>query len=275
MTINLQMLQQLEQNIRETAHTQLLPRFRHIEHHFKSDGSIVTEADHAMQYALTEALKQNWPEIPLLGEEMSHAEQQTLLEQNQDCLWILDPLDGTSNFAAGIPCFAVSLALLINGSVKLGLIYDPLRQECFSAIENQGTWLNGTPLQSKNNQLPLSKCIAQIDFKRLSNGLAETLARHPPYSSQRSFGSGALDWCWLAAGRVHLYLHGAQKLWDYSAGQLILRESGGQCCTLDNEVVFRCKLESRSVIAALEPQHFIAWQDYIFKNSTHSGSRVL
>ncbi len=275
MRINQQMLQHLEQIIRETAHTELLPRFRQIEHQFKSDGSIVTEADLAMQYALTKALKQNWPEIPLLGEEMSHAEQQTLLEQNQDGLWILDPLDGTSNFAAGIPCFAVSLALLINNSIKLGLIYDPLRQECFSAIAQQGAWLNKQPLHRKNTQLPLSQCIAQIDFKRLSGKLAETIARHPPYSSQRSFGSGVLDWCWLATGRVHLYLHGAQKLWDYSAGQLILRESGGQCCTLDNEVVFRGKLESRSVIAALEPQHFTAWQDYIFKNSTHSGSKVL
>jgi len=263
MNSNQQMLPQLEQIIRQAANEALLPRFEHIERHFKADGSVVTEADYAMQQRVTTELQQRWPAIPLLGEEMSEAAQQALISDNQRGLWILDPLDGTSNFAAGIPCFSVSLALLIEGEITLGLVYDPLREECFSAISGDGAWLNGEPLQAGSSELPLSKCIAQIDFKRLPAEMAARIASKPLYGSQRSFGSGTLDWCWLAVGRVQLYLHGKQKLWDYSAGQLILREAGGHSCTFEGEPVFRGKLESRSVIAASQATYFEAWREYV------------
>lgn len=263
MNNNQQMLQQLEQIIRQAANEELLPRFEHIERNFKADGSVVTEADYAMQQRVTTELQQRWPAIPLLGEEMSEAAQQALISDNQQGLWILDPLDGTSNFAAGIPCFSVSLALLVEGEITLGLVYDPLREECFSAISGDGAWLNGEPLEAGNSELPLSKCIAQVDFKRLPAEMAARIASKPLYGSQRSFGSGTLDWCWLAVGRVQLYLHGKQKLWDYSAGQLILREAGGHSCTFEGEPVFQGKLASRSVIAASQASYFEAWRDYV------------
>ncbi len=258
-----QMLDSLQKIIREAAQQELLPRFRQITRQFKADGSIVTEADLAMQQRVMDELKAHWPEIALLGEEMSTAEQQHQLDNSPSGLWILDPLDGTSNFAAGIPCFSVSLALFINGKVELGLIYDPLLDECFIAIDGKGTYLNGERLQPSKKPLPLEKCIAQVDFKRLPNALAAQLATQPPYSSQRSFGSGTLDWCWLAAGRVHLYVHGQQKLWDYSAGQLILREAGGHSCTFDGDAVFQGKLQARSVVAALDAEHFVQWKKII------------
>ncbi|MCF6219272.1 MAG: inositol monophosphatase [Gammaproteobacteria bacterium] len=259
------MLNTLQMLIQQAASDELLPRFQQIERCFKADGSIVTEADIAMQQRLTTTLQQHWPAIALLGEEMSEAAQQAQMASSQQGLWVLDPLDGTSNFAAGIPCFSVSLALLVEGEVVLGIIYDPLRKECFSAIAGKGAWLNGERLGAGEESLPLSKCIALLDFKRLSRKMATKIVSQPPYSSQRSFGSGALDWCWLAAGRVHLYLHGQQKLWDYSAGQLILQEAGGQSCTLGGEVVFNGRLEARSVVAALQPPHFEAWRRYLFE----------
>lgn len=258
-----QMLPQLQQIIREAAKAELLPRFRCMERQFKADGSIVTEADHAMQAAVQAELQQHWPDIALLGEEMTEAEQSALMESSHSGLWVLDPLDGTSNFAAGIPCFSVSLALLKDGEVKLGIIYDPLLDESYSAIAGMGAWLNDTPLSADDSELPLSKCIAQVDFKRLTGEMAARIASNPPYGSQRSFGSGALDWCWVAVGRVQLYLHGKQKLWDYSAGQLILREAGGHCCTLNEEEVFQGKLEPRSVIAATHGNHFKDWKNCV------------
>ena len=257
------MIAPLQSLIQQAASDELLPRFRQIERHFKADGSIVTEADIAMQQRLTAELQQRWPTIALLGEEMSEAQQQAQMTNSHRGLWVLDPLDGTSNFAAGIPCFSVSLALLVGGEVVLGIIYDPIREEHFSAIVGEGAWLNGVRLVAGEEALSLSKCIAQVDFKRLPAEMAARIASQPPYSSQRSFGSGALDWCWLAAGRVQLYLHGQQKLWDYSAGQLILREAGGKSCTLDGEAVFSGRLEARSVVAALQPLHFEAWRDYL------------
>ncbi len=269
MKIDQSMLQQLEILLREAATSELMPRFRHMERHFKRDGSIVTEADHACQDKITHALQQQWPEIALLGEEMSESQQNALIQQSQTALWVLDPLDGTSNFASGIACFSISLALLVNGEVQLGLIYDPTREECFSALAGEGAWLNGERLQASNKAtMPLSNCIAQIDFKRLPKPLAAQIASNPPYSSQRSFGSGALDWCWLAAGRVQLYLHGQQKLWDYSAGQLILSEAGGQSCTLEGEVVFQNSLTPRSVIAASQREYFELWREAVFLSET-------
>ena len=86
--------------------------------------------------------------------------------------------------------------------------------------------------------------------QRLDAALARRLAASPPYSSQRSFGSGALDWCMVATGLCHLYLHGGQKLWDYAAGQLILSEAGGFATTLEGERVLQLALVPRSVVAA-------------------------
>ena len=94
----------------------------------------------------------------------------------------------------------------------------------FCRSQGQGAWLNGEPL-AQRPPVPLAEGVALIDLKRLPRGLASRLASDPPYQSQRSFGAVALDWCWLAAGRCQVYLHGQQKLWDYAAGCLILRGS--------------------------------------------------
>jgi myo-inositol-1(or 4)-monophosphatase len=89
--------------------------------------------------------------------------------------------------------------------------------------------------------------------------LAQRIARQPPYASQRSFGSVALDWAWLAAGRGQVYLHGKQKLWDYAAGWLILSEAGGVSSTLDGQRGFRASLTPRSALAASSPALFDDW----------------
>ncbi len=256
-------LKQLKAMVVTAAEQYLLPYFGQTTRHYKGDGSIVTQADHAIQDALVKALSEQWPEIPVLGEEMTPKQQQRLLDKSRDGLWIMDPLDGTSNFAAGIPCFSVSIALLYEGEIQLGLIYDPLRKECFSAIRGKGAYLNGEPLQPGNTELPLKKCMAQIDFKRLPTQLAVRLVSDMPYSSQRSFGSSVLDWCWLAMGRVQIYLHGQQKLWDVAAGQLILAEAGGHALTLEGERVFQTTLETRSVIAAAGNRQFEAWRSIV------------
>ena len=112
-------LEQLKAIVVPAAEQHLLPYFGQTTRHFKGDGSIVTQADHAIQDALMKTLNEQWPEIPVLGEEMTPKQQQTLLDESRHGLWIMDPLDGTSNFAAGIPCFAVSIALLYEGKIQL------------------------------------------------------------------------------------------------------------------------------------------------------------
>jgi myo-inositol-1(or 4)-monophosphatase len=259
MTTRIERLQEL---VRTAAQEELLPRFTHVGHDYKADGSLITEADLAIQKRLAMQLAESWPEIGFLGEEMSEAEQTALLESGQP-LWCLDPLDGTRNFAGGIPYFSVSLALLEEGGVSLGIVYDPIRDECFAAENGKGATLNGKPLSVPESGVSLEQCTSLIDLKRLPKPLAARLATEAPYASQRSFGSVALDWCWLACGRCQIYLHGKQNVWDYAAGNLIFLEAGGFSSTLEGESVFVNALIPRTALGAGEAQMFRDWTEWL------------
>lgn len=265
--MNLPDLKLLRQLMRTCAQEELLPRFADVGRQIKRDGSIVTEADHAMQDRVQKELASHWPEYDFLGEEMPGRKHAALTTGGRQGLWVLDPLDGTSNFAAGVSFFSVSLALLIDGRPELGLVYDPIRDECFVAQRGRGSWLNGLSMGTQVPvHLPLARTIAVVDFKRLDPALAAKLGAEPPYGSQRNFGSSALDWCWLADGRFHVYLHGGQKLWDYAAGILILTEAGGHAVTIGGEAVFTSGLTPRSVVAARDPELFQTWKAWVVAN---------
>jgi myo-inositol-1(or 4)-monophosphatase len=212
--------------LRRAAQAEIVPRFRKVDPRRKADGSLVTAADLGAQGAVVAALEAHFPGIPVLGEEMGAQEQRRLLDEAVKGVWCLDPLDGTTNYASGFPYFAVSLALLRDGAVVLGATYDPVRDECFSAERGAGAWLDGGPLRLEEDRARLDQCLAMVDLKRLSKQDLIRLGGDAPYRSQRNLGSVALDWCWLAAGRGQLYLHGGQKLWDHAAGRLIAEEAG-------------------------------------------------
>lgn len=254
--------QQLQFIVRDVARATLLPLFNNVNREYKKDGSIITLADKAMQQALTERLAQICPGVSLLGEEMTVAQQQALLDSGQP-LWCLDPVDGTSNFAAGLPFFSVSLALIESGEVKAGVVLDPIRDESFSAVRGEGAWLNDQPLLAEETGLPLKRSIAFVDFKRLPRALSSRLVTDRPYGSQRNLGSIALELCWLAAGRGHIYLHGSQHIWDYAAADLILAEAGGFAATLQGDQPFIHSLQPRSTYAAIDHKLFQQWQAYL------------
>lgn len=254
--------QTLLSGIRSLAQQEILQRFRQVSFEEKLDGSLLTEADTQMQKHTMAFLQQQWPEFAFLGEEASHDEQVRALESTQGC-WILDPVDGTSNFASGIPFYSVSLALAIEGQIVAGLVYDPDRDEMFAARLGMGAELNGERLVAETAKTQLKQTSGIIDFKRLTPQMAMHIIENNPYSSQRSFGSVALDWCWIAAGRGHIYLHGAQNLWDYAAGYLILDEAGGQSCTLKGEEVMVAEVVKRSAVCATTPNLFKQWIDFL------------
>ena len=256
-------LNTLETLIRDVAARELMPRFQRVGHDVKADGSLLTEADLAVDQAIHAALAERWPEIGFLSEEMEREQQEALLAQGDRPLWILDPVDGTSNFVAGIPYFAVSLALIEKGQPVIGVTYDPVRDECFSAEKGKGCFLNGTPLTTRSPGIELKHAVALVDFKRLKTTLRARLTESSPFGSQRNFGSCALEWCWMAAGRGHVYLHGGMKLWDFAAGSLILAEAGGHACTLDGESVFVPRMVARSVIAAPSEDLFKPWVQWL------------
>ncbi|MHB8551405.1 MAG: inositol monophosphatase family protein [Acidiferrobacterales bacterium] len=257
----------LRRLVREIARSELIPRFAGVRGQTKSDGSAVTEADLAMQDRLREALARHWPDIGFFSEEMTGEEHERLIAGQKGALWCLDPLDGTTNYVCGLPFFAVSLALLVENMPHIAVVYDPMRDECFSAMRGAGAWLNERTIIRTRPSLPtaMGGCIAVVDFKRLDGKLGARLASSPPFRSQRNFGSSALEWCWLAHGRFHLYLHGGQKLWDYAAGSLVLAEAGGRSLTLDGEPVFAMDSSARSVVAAQDASLFETWSKWLAK----------
>ncbi len=256
-------IEKLKSLVKIAAQEILLKDFGHSEFEYKDDGSVVTPADFAMQDRLEKELKQHWPSYNILGEEMSEDEQLAVIATG-DGYWCIDPLDGTSNYAAGLPFFAVSIALIIKKRQQLGLIYDPVRDEMFTAIKGQGAFLNGRPLDPSQMKFTENKpIVAEIDLKRLPEKLVVKLVTERIFASQRNIGSSAIDWCWMAAGRFDIYLHGGQKLWDYAAGSLIFSEAGGRSVSLDDEAVFRGQLEVRSVLACYDDKLFNYWYEWI------------
>lgn len=254
--------QQLQSIVREVAQNTLLPLYNNVQREYKKDGSIITRADKAVQLALTERLAGICPGVLLLGEEMSAEQQQALLDSGKP-IWCLDPVDGTSNFATGLPFFSISLALIESGEVKAGIVLDPVRDELFAAVRGQGAWLNDIPLQAEETGLQLKRSIAFVDFKRLPKALSSRIVGDKPYGSQRNLGSIALELCWLAAGRGHIYLHGSQHIWDYAAADLILAEAGGYAATLQGDAPFSHSLQPRSTYAAIDQQLFEQWRQYL------------
>lgn len=251
------------QSIIETAAQEsLISIYQQSTASYKSDGSIVTDADIAMQDILAGKLSSAYPQVKMLSEEIDPQSQQSAMSSGQD-YWCIDPLDGTTNYHASLPIFSVSLALISEGEVVLGIVYDPLRGEFFSAIREQGIWLNNIKMRPPQQPESLSQSVAFIDFKRLQDPLRQALVCRPVYKSQRNIGSCALEWAWLAAGRVQLIIHGSEKLWDYAAGCLLLAEAGGVSETHGGEQVFVESLETRSVIAASNPSLFRLWSDWL------------
>lgn len=219
-------LQALIKIIQQAGKEIVLPGYQaSIQTSQKPDGSVVTEIDLACQQFIEKKLVELDASIAFLGEEMSEFEQLQCLKDSNGRYWCLDPLDGTSNFISNFPCFAISLALIESGVPQLACIYDPVRQETFSAARNAGAFLNDQPIQCASAGR-LEDAVGYIDFKRLQRDTAISMACDRMYRSQRNIGSCALEWAWLAAGRGQFIIHGREKLWDYAAGCLLAEEAG-------------------------------------------------
>lgn len=257
-------LNQLAELLRAVAREEIMPRWRRAVATSKTDGSLVTETDLAVQQRIVAALAEVSPDIPVLGEEMEVDAQKALLAPNdgQSAFWCLDPLDGTSNYACGFPAFAISLALVRGGQAELGLILDPVHDECFMATRGEGAWRDGEPLRPFAPGNELTDCLAVVDMKRLPPRRIAPLFATGSFRSQRNLGAVALEWCWLAAGRFQLYLHGGQRLWDHAAGRLIATEAGAASilCTPDgSQPADALDLEPRVAVAAANPELLRRW----------------
>lgn len=191
--------------------------------------NIVTVADTESQRAVCGVIAAAFPDHAIFGEEGTSG------DASAGHAWYVDPLDGTTNYAHGLPFFCVSVALRSHGSTVAGAVFDPLRDELFSAARSEGAFVNGTPLRaSAVARLDQSLVVAQAQTVddgeiRAYAALVDRLMRVA--GGVRSLGSPALTLCAIAAGRLEAYCEYAMDAWDILAGQLILREAGGRLTT--------------------------------------------
>jgi myo-inositol-1(or 4)-monophosphatase len=256
--------QQIATLLRQIGRDILLPGFGVSTITRKTDGSLITPADVAAQQEIMNYLQYATPDVSVLGEEMFASDQQVILTSHHE-YWILDALDGTSNYSAGTPYFSISLARVSGGKMVYGWVYDPVRDELFFAKHGGGAWLNDQSLRVTSNARAMTDSIAIVDLKRLPSPLAYEIATNPPFQSQRNFGSVALDWCWLGVGRGQLYLHGKQNLWDYAAGELVFSEAGGYSNRNPDNIP---SLTPRSAIGATTSKLFKDWNQWINNYTT-------
>jgi myo-inositol-1(or 4)-monophosphatase len=191
--------------------------------------NLVTVADQQSQAAVTGEILAAFPDHVIIGEEG------TAGDSRSEHRWYVDPLDGTTNYAHGLPFFCVSVALRSAGATVAGVVYDPLHDELYSAARGRGAVRNGTPLRaSPVARLERSLVVAQaqsVDAGQIRAYAALVERLMHVAGGVRSLGSPALTLCAIAAGRLEAYCEYAMDAWDIAAGQLILEEAGGRLST--------------------------------------------
>lgn len=186
---------------------------------------IKLQLDKIAEDMIVKSLLKAYPQDAILAEEG------TCAKSKADAMWIIDPIDGTVNFFYGIPIFCVSIALQYRGERILACVYDPMQDECYTAIRGQGARMNACLLQaSRRNRM--ADCVAFVGHGRHDASYNFGLRRFAHISSQvrkmRILGSAALSLCYIAAARLDIYIENQIYLWDYAAASLILEEAGAR-----------------------------------------------
>lgn len=190
----------------------------------KGRGNITTAADLASERAIQEILAAEYPDHTVLSEETAAT------TRSDDWMWVVDPLDGTRNYASGIPLFCVNIALCHGGETRLALTYDPVRGEEFRAQAGEGAFANGIRMrasQAKSVQASVLAVDLGYDDQRAAHLLSLVREIWPRVQSVRIIGSAALALAYAAAGRFDLMVHHMLFPWDVAAGILLVREAGG------------------------------------------------
>jgi myo-inositol-1(or 4)-monophosphatase len=210
----------------------LLRRYAHQRHdvrHKSTDIDLVTEADVASERLIVAAIRERFPGHTILAEE-GEGDTQKLIA-GAETLWLVDPLDGTVNYAHGFPMWAVSLALAQRGQVVLAVTYSSLHDEMFWAERGQGAWLNGARVRTSSaGRLRDALLATGFAYRRATlkdNNLAEFNAMMPRVQGLRRAGAAVLDMALLACGRLDAYWEMHLQPWDWAAGWLLVQEAGG------------------------------------------------
>jgi myo-inositol-1(or 4)-monophosphatase len=197
----------------------------------KGEIDLVTEADLASEKLIIERIKSHYPRHAILAEESGATDGIELTPGKSEWKWIIDPLDGTTNYAHGYPCFCVSIALERNGAIEVGVIYDPTRDEMFAAERGQGATLNSRRLRVST--------VAELNDAMLCTGFPYNVRERPNFARDfsnftmeaqavRRDGSAAIDLAYIACGRFDGFWEDGLNAWDVAAGVLLIEEAGGR-----------------------------------------------
>jgi myo-inositol-1(or 4)-monophosphatase len=202
----------------------------------KGDIDLVTEADLASEDLIIERIRSYYPQHAILAEESG----ETMLVggKRSEWKWIIDPLDGTTNYAHGYPCFCVSVALEHNGTLEIGVIYDPVRDEMFAAERGNGATLNGRRIRVSE--------VEELKDAMLCTGFPYNVRERPDFTRDfanftmaaqavRRDGSAAIDLAYVACGRFDGFWEDGLSPWDIAAGMVLIEEARGKVTNFDNE----------------------------------------
>jgi myo-inositol-1(or 4)-monophosphatase len=203
--------------------------------HKEGINNLVTEVDHLAEQKIISVIKATYPTHSIIGEESGEN------IQLSDYQWVIDPIDGTVNFAHGIPLCCVSIGLLLNGRVLMGAVYNPMMNELFFAEKGKGATLNGNPIKvSAKSDFKTAFLVTGFPYKWPENSL-----EHPVKVFERMvleglpirrLGSAAIDLCWVACGRFDGFWEYNLSAWDVAAGYLIVLEAGGTITDFEGNI---------------------------------------
>ena len=202
----------------------------------KGDIDLVTEADIAAEELIIDRIRSHYPLHGILAEESGEAVQQGT--SRSEWKWIIDPLDGTTNYAHGYPCFCVSIAVEHAGSLEIGVVYDPMRDEMFAAERGQGATLNERRIRVSN--------VEGLNNAMMCTGFPYDVRTRPDFARDftnftlnaqavRRDGSAALDLAYIACGRFDGFWEDGLNPWDVAAGAILINEAGGRITNYENE----------------------------------------
>ena len=197
----------------------------------KGPADLVTEADLAAEEIVRRTIADSFPEHQFVGEETTPSDAvEGVLREATECVWIVDPLDGTTNYAHRVPHYACSVAVVRAGEVLAGTVYHPTAEECYVAVRQGGAFLNGAPLAVSRTQ-SLGAALVAASFPprihRSGTEVQKLLGVIERAQAIRRTGSAALNMCYVASGRLDAYWATGTSAWDIAAGLLLVREAGG------------------------------------------------
>jgi myo-inositol-1(or 4)-monophosphatase len=227
-----------------------------------TEADLVTEKDREIEEFFIKNIRETYPHHRIIGEEGVHSEEQ--FNPEEEIVWLIDPIDGTTSFVHQKENFAISVAIYENGKPRIGIIYDPIKDECFHTLIGHGAYLNDEKLKPLTNKNVKHSLIGIDSNWLIPNDRYDYVKFHPLIKDLRGtriIGSAALEMAAVACGRLNGFISLRLSPWDYAAGLVILNELGAKVTNIENDPI--TLFEISSIFAGNHTLHTEVMEDYL------------